>query len=68
MARETKRGAVGSLAAGFVLAIMGFGLILYEIWATATIPLNDVTFIGIALGGLGVGLGAIGMDRAYAKG
>ncbi len=58
----------GLLAAGFVLAAVGFGLILWEIWSTATIPLNEVTFAGIAAAGLGLGAGAVGIDRHVTRG
>lgn len=60
--RYGKRG-YGAIAAGFVLILGGFGLIFLEIWQTATIPLNDYVLAGIGLAGLGVGLGAVGLDR-----
>lgn len=51
------------LATGFVLALAGFSTVLYEIWTTATIPLNDYTLIGIGIAGVGIAFGAIGLDR-----
>jgi hypothetical protein len=60
-----KRRSTVALAIGFVLAIVGFGIILWEIWTTASIPLNTVTFIGIGVAGVGVAAGAIGLDRAW---
>lgn len=55
--------AYGAIAAGFILVLVGFVLIFYEIWATATIPLNDYVFAGIAIAGVGVAVGAVGIDR-----
>jgi tellurite resistance protein TehA-like permease len=58
-----KKGSYGALAAGFILALVGFVVILYEVWTTATIPLNDYTYLGVALAGVGIALGAVGIDR-----
>jgi hypothetical protein len=57
-----KRG-YGAIAAGFVLVLFGFVLILYEIWSTATIPINNYTLAGVAIAGIGVAVGAVGLDR-----
>jgi hypothetical protein len=54
-------------AAGFILAVIGFGVLLYEIWSTATIPLNDVTFAGMGIAGAGIAVGAIGIDRGETR-
>jgi hypothetical protein len=54
---------MAALALGFVLAIAGFAIILYEIWTTATIPLNTITYVGIGVAGVGIAAGAIGLDR-----
>lgn len=57
-----KRG-YGAIAAGFVLVLFGFVLILYEIWSTATIPINNYTLAGVGIAGVGVAVGAVGLDR-----
>jgi hypothetical protein len=58
-----KGQAFGITAVGFVLAIVGFAIVVYEAWVTATIPLNDITFTGVGLAGVGIAAGAIGLDR-----
>jgi hypothetical protein len=56
------------VAAGFVLALAGFGIILYAIWTTQTIPLNTLTLSGVGVAGGGIALGAIGIDRGERRG
>jgi predicted tellurium resistance membrane protein TerC len=65
MAERERRGhGYGALAAGFVLVVVGFALILYEMWvASASFPLNTYTYVGIFIAGLGVAFAAIGFDR-----
>jgi hypothetical protein len=60
---EGRRGGFGPLAAGFILAVIGFAGILYEIWTTASIPLNTVTYTFVVVAGAGVALGLVGFDR-----
>jgi hypothetical protein len=66
-ALRSQRGAMGrgfsALAVGFIVTLVGFVVIIYEIWTTSTIPLNDYTFAGIALAGIGIAVGAVGLDR-----
>lgn len=57
----------GAIAAGFILTIVGFLLILYAVWTSGTIPLNNLTFAGVGVSGIGIAIGAIGLDRGYVK-
>jgi hypothetical protein len=53
----------GAIAAGFALVLVGLGLFVYAVWSTGTIPLNDYTYGAIGLAGVGIALGAVGLDR-----
>lgn len=54
------------VAAGFILALLGFAIVLWSIWTSATIPLNTTTFTGVGIAGFGIAVGAIGLDRGVA--
>lgn len=53
------------MALGFIVAGVGFLTVLYEAWTTATIPLNDYTFLGIGVAGIGVAIFGVGADRYW---
>ena len=66
--RESKaRRGWGALVAGLILTIAGAGVIIYSVWTTGTLPLNDTTFIGAGVFGVGAAAGAIGIDRGEKK-
>jgi hypothetical protein len=63
MGEGSERKGFHWVAAGFILALAGFAVILWSIWSTGTIPLNTTTFSGVGVAGLGIAVGAIGLDR-----
>jgi hypothetical protein len=59
----TGRRGYGAIAVGFVLVIFGMALFVYTVWTTGTVPLNDYTYVAVSAAGVGVAIGAIGLDR-----
>jgi hypothetical protein len=57
------RKGYAAIAAGFVLAVVGFALIVYEVVIGGVLPLNDYTYVGGTILGVGIAVGAIGLDR-----
>jgi hypothetical protein len=57
----------GAIAAGFVLLLVGFGVLIYELWTagvnTTTLESNYYVWAGGLLAALGIAVGAVGLDR-----
>ena len=66
MTRAERRGFAWT-AAGFILAISGFAVLLYEIWSMLTIPLTMSPSAGMGIAGAGIAIGAIGIDRGESR-
>lgn len=55
----------GAATAGVILAVVGFGIVLWGVLQSGTIaiPLNATTLTGAGFAAVGVGLAAIGAER-----